>query len=193
MVFLNHPMCRNCPWKWGFDVPFDGIEIWNGPIKDADYDAIDWWHGELKAAARHIPAVGGSDSHRDEVLPHDRHAHHVCLQRLSRRERHHRGDPRRQRFHKLLAGRARDRAFCRRFHRSAQTAGAKDGPHECVPARFATSAAADVLKLIIRQRDRTKKDLPSRLPERRETQPQKRCAGRAFVRAEVWRTPLRRA
>lgn len=67
VVFLNHPMCNSCPWKWGFDVPFDGIEIWNGPIKDSDYDAIKWWHGELKGG-RHIPAVGGSDSHRDEFL-----------------------------------------------------------------------------------------------------------------------------
>lgn len=67
MVILNHPFCRLCPWEWGFDVPYDAVEIWNGPIKEADYDAIQWWNERLKEGER-IPAVGGSDSHRDEIF-----------------------------------------------------------------------------------------------------------------------------
>lgn len=66
-VILNHPFCRSCPWKWGFDVPFDAVEIWNGPIKDADYDAINWWHKRLTEGDI-IPIVGGSDSHKNELF-----------------------------------------------------------------------------------------------------------------------------
>ncbi len=67
MVILNHPFCRFCPWKWGFDVPFDGVEIWNGPMKESEYDAIRWWDEQLKKG-RKLPAVGGSDAHRSELF-----------------------------------------------------------------------------------------------------------------------------
>jgi len=66
-VVLNHPFCRFCPWEWGFDVPYDAVEIWNGPIKDADYDAIRWWDSCL-AKGKRVPAVGGSDSHKNELF-----------------------------------------------------------------------------------------------------------------------------
>lgn len=67
MVVLNHPFDPSCGWKWGFDVPFDAVEIWNGPIKAADTAAIEWWHAQLCAGMR-IPAVGGSDFHRAEMF-----------------------------------------------------------------------------------------------------------------------------
>lgn len=67
LVILNHPFCPNCGWKWGFDVPYDCIEIWNGPIKKAEYDAIAWWNSKL-AEGEKIPIVGGSDSHKNEFF-----------------------------------------------------------------------------------------------------------------------------
>jgi hypothetical protein len=66
-ITLNHPFCRNCGWKWGFDVPYDAVEIWNGPMKDSEIDAVEWWHSKLAAGER-LPIVGGSDSHRNEMF-----------------------------------------------------------------------------------------------------------------------------
>jgi hypothetical protein len=64
---LNHPFCHLVPWEWGFDVPFDGLEIWNGVMSERNMKAIHWWHSRLAAGYR-IPATGGSDYHRTELL-----------------------------------------------------------------------------------------------------------------------------
>lgn len=66
-VVLAHPFDTSCPWKWGFDVPFDAVEVWNGPFKPTDYKAVQWWHERLCQGER-IPIVGGSDFHRDELF-----------------------------------------------------------------------------------------------------------------------------
>lgn len=67
LITLNHPCCPNCGWKWGFDVPFDALEVWNGPMKKAEYDAIELWNSRL-IQGEVIPVVGGSDSHRNELF-----------------------------------------------------------------------------------------------------------------------------
>jgi hypothetical protein len=66
-ITLNHPFCRYCGWKWGFDVPYDAVEIWNGSMKDSEIDAVEWWHSKLVEGER-IPIVGGSDSHKNEMF-----------------------------------------------------------------------------------------------------------------------------
>lgn len=67
-LVLNHPFCPNCGWKWGFDMPYDAVELWNGatphPINDA---AIHWWHGQLCEGRRPVLAAG-SDFHSAEPL-----------------------------------------------------------------------------------------------------------------------------
>lgn len=67
LITLNHPFCRSCGWKWGFDVPYDAIEIWNGPMKDSEIDAVEWWNSKL-VEGDIIPIVGGSDSHKNELF-----------------------------------------------------------------------------------------------------------------------------
>jgi hypothetical protein len=68
LVSLNHPVGGECPWTFGFEgLPWDLVEVWNGPMKPADLLAIAWWHDRL-AEGRRIPAVGGSDMHRHEML-----------------------------------------------------------------------------------------------------------------------------
>ncbi len=68
LISINHPMCSTCPWTFGFDgVPFDLVEVWNGIMKLSEMQAIAWWHAQL-AAGRRIAAVGGSDTHRHELL-----------------------------------------------------------------------------------------------------------------------------
>ncbi len=66
IVSLNHPHCDACPWEFGFEgLPYDLVELWNGPMKPADLRAVAWWHGRLSAGFR-LPGVGGSDTHRVE-------------------------------------------------------------------------------------------------------------------------------
>lgn len=67
MVVLNHPFCPLVPWLWGFEVPFDALEVWNGVMSERNERAVAFWHGELCAGKR-IPAVGGSDYHRPGLL-----------------------------------------------------------------------------------------------------------------------------
>ncbi|WP_028977514.1 CehA/McbA family metallohydrolase [Sporolactobacillus terrae] len=63
LTVLNHPFCPDCPWEWGFDVPYDAIEVWNGVIAERNERAIEWWHSQL-CDGKKIPAIGGSDFHR---------------------------------------------------------------------------------------------------------------------------------
>jgi len=63
MVVLNHPFCPLVPWLWGFTVPHDGIEIWNGVMSERNERAVAYWHSEL-AKGRRVPVLGGSDYHR---------------------------------------------------------------------------------------------------------------------------------
>lgn len=64
LVSVNHPKCPVCPYLWEDDACFQSMEIWNGPMRKANRDAIQWWT-ELLSKGRRIPAVGGSDYHRD--------------------------------------------------------------------------------------------------------------------------------
>ncbi len=62
LVVLNHPFCPLVPWLWGFDVPFDALEVWNGVMSERNEHAVAYWHNEL-CKGRRIPALGGSDYH----------------------------------------------------------------------------------------------------------------------------------
>lgn len=68
VISLNHIRCEFCPWLFGFeDIPFDMVEVWNGPMKASEMEAIAWWQENLSKGKR-IPAVGGSDTHRIEMM-----------------------------------------------------------------------------------------------------------------------------
>ncbi len=64
LLSLNHPFCDLCPWTYGFDVPFDMLEVWNGPFTMRNYKTLQFWDSLLKQGKK-IPAVGGSDAHRN--------------------------------------------------------------------------------------------------------------------------------
>ncbi|TJY43313.1 phosphoesterase [Cohnella pontilimi] len=61
-VSLNHPFCTDCPWEFGFDVPYDAIEVWNGPWRPINAAAVKWWQEQLSTGLQ-ITAIGGSDTH----------------------------------------------------------------------------------------------------------------------------------
>ncbi|MBM7567797.1 CehA/McbA family metallohydrolase [Paenibacillus sacheonensis] len=71
-VSLNHPFCPSCPWELGFDVPYDAIEVWNGPWRALNERALAWWQAQL-SQGRRVIALGGSDTHReDRFVKHGR-------------------------------------------------------------------------------------------------------------------------
>lgn len=69
-IALAHPfedMCAGCAWEWGWDVPFDWLEVWNGPWRPANGLALEHWV-RLLDTGRRIPAIGGSDTHGPHLL-----------------------------------------------------------------------------------------------------------------------------
>lgn len=66
MVSVNHPFHTES-WNYGMErYDFQYMEIWNGPWSAANQQAVDWWHEQLCKGKR-IVAVGGSDTHRQDV------------------------------------------------------------------------------------------------------------------------------
>ncbi|MFI8189724.1 CehA/McbA family metallohydrolase [Streptomyces sp. NPDC085946] len=63
-----HATCIGCAWKFGFGEA-DAVEVWNGPYTPDDEVALADWDAMLVASVREgrgwIPAMGGSDAHRD--------------------------------------------------------------------------------------------------------------------------------
>lgn len=65
LIIINHPFDPSC--SFSFDIqslPFDCVEIWNGPMRESNLKAVGFWH-QLLCSGKKIPAVGGSDYHRD--------------------------------------------------------------------------------------------------------------------------------
>ncbi len=64
-ISINHPLDRSLPWRLGVeDFQPDSVEVWNSPMHNDDVYCMEWWHKKL-LAGEFIPAVGGSDFHRD--------------------------------------------------------------------------------------------------------------------------------
>jgi len=65
LISVNHPFEECCPFNYDLNrLPFDCLEIWNGPMREANLKAVGLWHS-LLAAGKKIPACAGSDYHRD--------------------------------------------------------------------------------------------------------------------------------
>ncbi len=68
LIAICHPFDELCPFQ--FDVnslPFDCLEIWNGPMRESNLRAVGLWHS-LLMAGRKIPICGGSDYHRSQLF-----------------------------------------------------------------------------------------------------------------------------
>jgi len=66
LITINHPFDEGSPFTFDLDsLPFDCLEIWNGPMRMSNIQAVGYWHS-LLAAGRKIPACGGSDYHRSQ-------------------------------------------------------------------------------------------------------------------------------
>ena len=68
LITLNHPFEESCPYQFDLDqLPFDVLEVWNGPMRESNIRAITLWQG-LLAAGKKVPVCGGSDYHRDRLF-----------------------------------------------------------------------------------------------------------------------------
>jgi len=68
LIVINHPCDESCGFHFDLSqLPFDCIEIWNGPMRESNLRAIGLWQSMLEAG-RKVPAVGGSDYHRDHLF-----------------------------------------------------------------------------------------------------------------------------
>ena len=65
LISANHPFETNVEFKFDLnDLPFDCLEVWNGPMRESNLKAIGLWQSWL-AAGRKVPICGGSDYRRD--------------------------------------------------------------------------------------------------------------------------------
>ena len=65
LITVNHPFEEGC--GFGFDLnalPYDCLEVWNGPMRESNFKAVGLWQS-LLAAGKKVPICGGSDYHRD--------------------------------------------------------------------------------------------------------------------------------
>jgi hypothetical protein len=65
VITLNHPFEAGMGFQFDLDtLPYDCLEIWNGPMRESNLRALGFWQS-LLAAGKKVPICGGSDYHRD--------------------------------------------------------------------------------------------------------------------------------
>ncbi len=67
LTSCNHPKPFGPPWDYDSVTGFDCVEVWNGPWTPLNQMALNYWVS-LLATGRRIPALGGSDWHRQKDL-----------------------------------------------------------------------------------------------------------------------------
>jgi hypothetical protein len=68
LIVINHPFDDCCGFQYDLqEFPFDAIEVWNGPMRESNLRAVGLWQSLLQSG-KQIPAVGGSDYHRDNLF-----------------------------------------------------------------------------------------------------------------------------
>jgi hypothetical protein len=67
-ISANHPCDPVCPFLFDLNLlPFDCLEVWNGPMRGSNLQAMGLWQSMLVAGNK-VPICGGSDYHRDSLL-----------------------------------------------------------------------------------------------------------------------------
>lgn len=68
LIVINHPFDPVCPFLFDMNsLPFDCLEIWNGPMRGSNLQAVGLWQS-LLVSGKKLPVCGGSDYHRDSLL-----------------------------------------------------------------------------------------------------------------------------
>jgi hypothetical protein len=67
-ISINHPCDPVAPFQFDINMlPYDCLEIWNGPMRGSNLQAIGLWQNMLMAGKK-VPICAGSDYHRDSLL-----------------------------------------------------------------------------------------------------------------------------
>jgi hypothetical protein len=65
LISINHPFEEIAQFKFDIDqLPFDCLEIWNGPMRESNLKAIGLWQ-QMLVSGKKVPIIAGSDYHRD--------------------------------------------------------------------------------------------------------------------------------
>ncbi len=65
LIIVNHPFEGDSSFRFDMKaLPFDCLEVWNGPMRESNLKAIGLWQQLLTSGLR-LPITGGSDYHRD--------------------------------------------------------------------------------------------------------------------------------
>ncbi len=65
LITANHPFEPGCEFVFDMNtLPIDCVEVWNGPMREANLRAVGLWQ-QMLAQGKKIPITGGSDYHRD--------------------------------------------------------------------------------------------------------------------------------
>jgi hypothetical protein len=65
LITINHPFEEIALFQFDFmQLPFDCLEVWNGPMRASNLKAIGLWQ-QLLVSGKKIPISAGSDYHRD--------------------------------------------------------------------------------------------------------------------------------
>ncbi len=65
VIVINHPFEEGSSFLFDIQsMPFDCLEVWNGPMRESNLRAVGLWHQMLLQGLR-VPICGGSDYHRD--------------------------------------------------------------------------------------------------------------------------------
>ena len=68
LIVVNHPFDELCPFQFEMDsLPYDCLEIWNGPMRASNLQALGLWQ-QMLTIGKKIPICGGSDYHRDHLF-----------------------------------------------------------------------------------------------------------------------------
>jgi hypothetical protein len=68
LITITHPFEEGYGFQFNLDsLPFDCLEIWNGPMRESNLRAVGLWQS-LLAAGKKVPICGGSDYHRSQLF-----------------------------------------------------------------------------------------------------------------------------
>lgn len=65
LITINHPFEQGVEFRFDLNsIPYDCLEIWNGPMRESNLRAVGLWQS-LLASGKKVPICAGSDYHRD--------------------------------------------------------------------------------------------------------------------------------
>jgi hypothetical protein len=68
LITINHPLESDFGFRIDLEqIPYDLIEVWNGPMRPRNLETIAWWDQMLKSGKKQV-ATCGSDYHKDTVF-----------------------------------------------------------------------------------------------------------------------------